>query len=682
MTGVSGELLKHYRLVVRLGYGRSTDVLLATREVTPLVSEPVVVKRLHERFSQDPEFIRRFSSEAALLRLLDHPHIVKMLDAGLLEGRCCIAHEYLEGQPLRLLLRRANETGGLPRELAAYVASCALQGLHHAHEANDQNGRRAGVVHGNLTSHGLFVTNDGGVKLTDFKIATFYPGAADAFRSNSFYSAPEQDFETGVIDRRADVFSAGVVLWESLTGKNPFGDEQGATRVAPGAKRNVAAPSSVNARIPAPLDAIVARALAWDASARYQTAAEMQQDLDRWLASVRSNDAPAALGSLMRRLFGNEVVEQRRLVTVLRGGDDPVPSSRLGQQFVAGAPPTNGSPEPSSGPPTSRSPQRPASVPPPPPPLPPLTPPPISRPPPQSPSGALPNLPPPPVNKAAPTGAGDPNRPRPKTSALTFRALELASKREEEPPQSESEDSAPPVRSFDYRILIAVGAFCAGFSVLVTSLVIWNPHRRSAEATVAAREMRDPTPAATPEQPRAEPQRDETPIAQAAETAAVVPMAAQQAPAQIGMGDEPSVERANASRPAVARSVASPVAAPEPLHAKSDDTHAKREAPATKAETAAGSPPAEPARQPTDTPPPPSAAPEISAGTGFLTVDTSPWSLVSEGGKALGQTPLVHVELPVGVHVLVLKNPELGIETSYTVTIQPGKTLVKRIGIE
>ena len=89
-----------------------------------------------------------------------------------------------------------------------------------------------------------------------------------------------------------------------------------------------------------------------------------------------------------------------------------------------------------------------------------------------------------------------------------------------------------------------------------------------------------------------------------------------------------------------------------------------------------------PADPPAAPVPAPSAAPEAPAETGFLTVDTTPWSLVSENGKPLGQTPLVHLELPSGTHVLVLKNPELGIETSYTVTIKPGKTLVKRIGIE
>ena len=153
VSGITGELLKHYRLVVRLGYGRSTDVLLATREVTPLVTEPVVVKRLHERFTESPDFVRRFLTEAPLLRRLDHPELVKTLDAGMLDGRCCVAEEYLEGQPLRLLLRRAGDAGGLATELAVYVAICMLQGLHHAHQATDVDGLQAGIVHRNVSPH-------------------------------------------------------------------------------------------------------------------------------------------------------------------------------------------------------------------------------------------------------------------------------------------------------------------------------------------------------------------------------------------------------------------------------------------------------------------------------------------------------------------------------------------------
>jgi serine/threonine-protein kinase len=435
VSGITGELLKHYRLVVRLGYGRSTDVLLATREVTPLVTEPVVVKRLHERFTESPDFVRRFLTEAPLLRRLDHPELVKTLDAGMLDGRCCVAEEYLEGQPLRLLLRRAGDAGGLATELAVYVAICMLQGLHHAHQATDVDGLQAGIVHRNVSPHAVFVTYDGSVKLTDFSIAGWYPGAGDATRGNPLYSAPEQDGDHQAVDRRADVFSVGVVLWEALTGKNPFGDHQTADRVAPSSKQNAPFASSVKKDLPAVLDAIVARALCWDAGGRYATAADMQRDLARWLDFMGVDDAPVALGSLMRRLFAGEVVEQRRLVTVLRGGDDPVPSSRSGQRPIVSAPPVNGSPDAANGPPTSRSPQRPASVPPPPlPQPPPPLPPPVSRPPARPPSGSLPTLPPPPIGKATGAGAGEPPRARPRTSALTFRALELAAKRDEAPP--------------------------------------------------------------------------------------------------------------------------------------------------------------------------------------------------------------------------------------------------------
>jgi serine/threonine-protein kinase len=137
----------------------------------------------------------------------------------------------------------------------------------------------------------------------------------------------------------------------------------------------------------------------------------------------------------------------------------------------------------------------------------------------------------------------------------------------------------------------------------------------------------------------------------------------------------PAPEHALAKRAIGARAPSNPAPA-ETSHPSGD------EAPAKPIAQAGATPAAVTAAPPVAPAPAPSVAMEAPSETGFLTVDTTPWSLVSENGKSLGQTPLVHVELASGTHVLVLKNPELGIETTYTVTIRPGKTLVKRIGIE
>jgi len=102
------ESLERYKLLARLGQGGMAEVYLAAWEVAPFVHRPVVIKRLHPHFNEDPRLVEMFLDEARLLTQLDHPHIVKTLEAGVIDGRCCIAMEYLEGQPLQRVLRRAK----------------------------------------------------------------------------------------------------------------------------------------------------------------------------------------------------------------------------------------------------------------------------------------------------------------------------------------------------------------------------------------------------------------------------------------------------------------------------------------------------------------------------------------------------------------------------------------------
>jgi serine/threonine-protein kinase len=596
-NGAARPTLQHYRLVVRLGYGRLTEAFLATREVTPLVHEPVVVKRLHKALADDSRLARSFLEQRALLRRIVHPRIVRTLEAGVIDGQCCVAEEYLEGQPLHLALRRASEADGLPRELGVHIAICMLEGLHHAHEAKDEMGRSLGLVHGDVSPRHVFVTNDGGVKITDFSVGQTYlevdDGAPDSRNGDARYVAPERSSHSAV-DRRADVWSVGVVLWEALTGKRLFEDADGGAPVDSAQKRVIPAPSSAQATVPAALDAVVARALAWDVGERYQSALEMQHDLERWLGPVGRAEDPASLGVLMRRLFANEVVEQRRLVSVLRGLDDPTPSSRL----------------------------RPPSLPPPPPP------PPSGRAVSRSTNGALPTLPPPPVNRStSPSASGTPPPVEP------------------EPPSVEPEEEATGASTF-YRSLIAIVLLCGGLSAVVTYLLI-GKMREPVRARIAAAPTAAPT--AMPAEP---PER------------AAPPEVASPAPA-----NEPAPSRIE------------PVAARRSPPPRQGARAANRDAP-TNPESG-GAPAIASVAPPAKIPEAPLApVPPVAEEPGFLTVDTTPWSIVSENGQVLGQTPLVHLKLASGIHVLSLKNPELGVGTVYTVTIQPGKTLVKRIGIE
>ncbi len=649
--------MSRYRVVGGLRYARLTQVLLATREVRPLVDEPIVVKQLHKHMADDPAFVEAFLTGATHLRGLTHPHIIRTLDAGVIDGKCCIAEEYVEGQALRLVLRRAYGGHGLPDELAVYIAVCMLKGLHHAHEAKAEDGRSLGLVHRDLSPDSVFISNDGAVKITDFAVAESRAGgaapSAGLRRDGAAYLAPEQDGGT-TVDRRADVWSVGVVLWEVLTGRRLFADDTDPANVDPEGKRRIQLPSSVRRDVPAALDAIVARALCWDVAGRYQNALDMQLDLERLVRSTsRDADPAAALGALMHRLFPNEVVEQRRLVTVLGGGDDPAKPRRT-------PPPPIPPPPPSS----TRSPSSTAK-------------------------GSLPALPPPPVGPSTrPSGRPGPTS----TGALTLDDL-LADTDDAEPPPNGREGSTK-AGALHPRLLVAVAVFCAGLSAAATYVVFTTTRRGSALVQVGAEPNGVSSESSlhmVPEQPPA-PNRDVA----GAEPAAVVPSMPGDTPESTTAedvrppNDEPSSARSSTAPQRRAKEktmggradpsshVDSPRAALGTPVAKADD------APNAGPDTARNGEPESPPQAKADdraAPTPAAAAPSIPE-SGFLTVDTSPWSIVSEGGKVLGQTPLVHVELAAGVHVLSLKNPELGVQSTYAVTIVAGQTLVKRIGIE
>ncbi|MET0792669.1 MAG: serine/threonine-protein kinase, partial [Polyangiaceae bacterium] len=219
------ESLERYKLVARLGQGGMAEVFLAAWEVAPFVHRPVVIKRLHPHFNEDTRLVQMFLDEARLLTQLDHPNVVRTLEAGVIDGRCCIAMEYLEGQPLHRVLRRAYQHGGLAPELAVSIAISVLDGLHYSHETTGANGRALEIVHRDVSPQNVYVTNDGEVKVLDFGIAKANTQegrtATGIIKGKVGYIAPEQA-KAEVVDRRADVWSAGVVLWEALAGARLF----------------------------------------------------------------------------------------------------------------------------------------------------------------------------------------------------------------------------------------------------------------------------------------------------------------------------------------------------------------------------------------------------------------------------------------------------------------------------
>jgi eukaryotic-like serine/threonine-protein kinase len=260
-----------YMIVRKLGAGGMADVYLAEDQE---LGRRVAIKILNDRHANDAQFIERFRREAKNAAALNHPNIVSIYDRGEAEDTYYIAMEYLDGRTLKELV---VGRGPAPVNVAVEYARQILSALRFAH--------RHGIVHRDIKPHNVLVDREGRVKVTDFGIAlagTSQMTEAGSIVGTAQYLSPEQARGTEV-DQRSDLYSLGVVLYELLTGQTPF---DGDTPVEIAMKHLSATPrppSQIRRDVPRDLDLVVMRALAKDPSARYQSADEMEADLDRVL---------------------------------------------------------------------------------------------------------------------------------------------------------------------------------------------------------------------------------------------------------------------------------------------------------------------------------------------------------------------------------------------------------------
>ncbi len=569
-TSVRLGPLERYRPLSRLGRGGMAEVFLASWEVAPNVLRPVVIKRLHTHLSDDPCATQMFLDEARLACRLEHEHVVRTLEAGIIDGCCCIVMEYLEGQPLNRFLRRAYEQGKLSVEAAVFIADAVLDALGYAHDARDYQGNELHIVHRDVSPHNVFVTGEGLVKVLDFGIAkaAIHEGrtATGFIKGKIGYIAPEQALGTEV-DRRTDVFATGVLLWEALTGTRLFKGDSEAATLNLTLQGEIPLASSLRPEVPAALDAIVQKALERNPKRRFPSAHAMRDSL-RSVASTEclSYDA-RALCQLMTELFADELFEQRSHVTA---------SLRKAET----APPSTSYRAPSS------------------------------------------------------------------TSAMVLSAAVAV------PDAGESFQRAVMDLRGGQRHWLRAGLVAAGFAFGALGVTLYR----------AMASLR--TPAAAAATPIAA-ENQEAPGARAPSLAPPSTIASaslsQAAPTDDALGP-PLVVAAP-----VDTAEPSPLGNPahSPVQASANPPRGARAASKeSKAQAAA------------------SSARDAAPSYGFLTIDSAPWSLVSIDGKAQGQTPLVGLKLPAGPHSLLLQNPELHREASYTVTIEPGETTARRIGLE
>jgi serine/threonine-protein kinase len=313
-----GHSFGKYRLLAELGSGGMGVIYLAVAAGPAGFTKLVVLKALHPSMTEDPSFLGMFLDEARLAARLNHPNVVQTYEVGEEFGRPVITMEYLEGQTLAQVLSRERRAHGRPNAAVfVRVVIEALAGLHYAHELRDFNGTPLNIVHRDASPHNVFLTYDGQVKVLDFGIAKAATSSVQTstgmLKGKPRYMSPEQ-LAGAPVDRRADLFSVGVVLWEVLAGERILKDVSEIEAMGRLMQSKVPPPSQVNPAVHPALEAVCMRALAPDREARFPTALAMQEELERALAQAGEAVTVREVGARVAELFAAERERRRAVV--------------------------------------------------------------------------------------------------------------------------------------------------------------------------------------------------------------------------------------------------------------------------------------------------------------------------------------------------------------------------------
>jgi serine/threonine protein kinase len=315
-----------YKLVDRVAVGGMAEVFKAKRTGVEGFEKVVAVKRILPHLSDNKEFLDMFVDEAKMVAGLTHPNIVHIFDLGKIDSSYYIAMEYVHGRDLRTIQKRAREKGlRMPLDLSLRVVSQVCAALEYAHRKKDERGRPMEIVHRDVSPQNILISFEGEVKLVDFGIAKAATKASStdrgALRGKILYMSPEQAWGRP-IDRRSDVFSLGIVLYELVTDTKPFlasGTEMTILELV--RQCLVTPPREINPRVPEALDRVIMKALAREPDERYEDAGQMQRGLERILRE-RPPVSARDLARFLELLFDRAEREEGE---VERGAGEAVP---------------------------------------------------------------------------------------------------------------------------------------------------------------------------------------------------------------------------------------------------------------------------------------------------------------------------------------------------------------------
>lgn len=320
---LAGTTLGHYRLLCPIAAGGMAQVWAAKPEGGGL-SRTVAIKLVRPEYAADEEYARMFLDEAMVASSVHHPNVCEIYELGREGDSLFMVFEWVAGDSLSGLVQRGVDLNPLPVEIAAKVASEACAGLHAAHEAVGSDGQPLGIVHRDVSPPNILISMHGQVKVGDFGIAKARHQLHARTRTGEIkgkfaYIAPEQILGRPV-DRRADVYAMGCVLYVASIGFRPFGG--GAAALGKIVQGNYRKPRELKADYPEGLQDVVVKALSTNPEHRYQSAEAMRVALEQWLLETNRSVVSGDISRVVRERMNPD---RRRLVDAVLGSTLSLP---------------------------------------------------------------------------------------------------------------------------------------------------------------------------------------------------------------------------------------------------------------------------------------------------------------------------------------------------------------------
>jgi serine/threonine-protein kinase len=323
-----GERLDRFELVAELAAGGMATVYLARFVGVAGFKRFVAIKRLHPHLAKEQDFIQMFLDEARLAARLHHPNVVPILEIGVQNEQYYLVMEYIEGDTVgHLMARAANVNKKIPVPIVVRIMLDTLTGLNAAHELHDDDGTPLEIVHRDVSPQNILVGVDGVARITDFGVAKAQARLANATQGGQLkgklaYMSPEQVRGNMTVDRRADVFAAGIVTWELLTGQRLFKAEGEAETLFKVVAAEVPPIRNYEPGVPPEVEVVIKRALAAHPADRFASTADFAEALEQAARTYNLVATVRQTAAFVNEMIGLDISQQREIVRAWLGRSD------------------------------------------------------------------------------------------------------------------------------------------------------------------------------------------------------------------------------------------------------------------------------------------------------------------------------------------------------------------------